>query len=221
MPRSTGNKRLLRFFLSTLACLCLLALLTLGIIYQEFGPVEVSSIEMRKVREAGIIAEFFYPKGSKKLPIVISLAGSGGGMLEDKDMQLLALEGYAVLSLAYFKMEDLPNKLEEIPLEYFKQAIGWVSEQPVADPNKIIVLGISRGAELALLLASVYPQIKGVIAFAPGNIILPNAVDIGDSTPSHSSWTLAGKPFPFAPLQELQADNSKPIIPSLFATALT
>jgi dienelactone hydrolase len=139
------------------------------------------------------------------------VGGSGGGFLPDKEIQSLALQGYAVLSLAYFNAEELPKKLEEIPLEYFGNAITWASRQSMVDTNKIILLGVSRGAELVLLLATHYPQVKGVVAYAPGCFILPNAVDTEDSIASHSSWTWRGEPLPFAPLRILQ-DNNQEII---------
>jgi dienelactone hydrolase len=120
-------------------------------------------------------------------------------------MQLLALEGYAVLSMAYFKAPGRPEKLEEIPLEYFEQAMKRIGRHPAVDSTRIIVLGVSRGAELALLLASEYPQIKGVVAYAPGCLILPSDTKSPGGRFTRSSWTRGGKPFPFAPIQPIQA----------------
>jgi dienelactone hydrolase len=181
------------------------------LVYQEFGPVEGEKLTAQKVRQSDLVADFFYLKNSKGLPLVIAVGGSGGRFLPDNEIQSLALQGYAVLSLAYFNAEALPKKLEEIPLEYFGNAITWASRQSVVDSSKIILLGVSRGAELVLLLASHYPQVKGVVAFAPGCFILPNAVDTKDSIASHSSWTWRGEPLPFAPLRVLQDDNQETI----------
>jgi dienelactone hydrolase len=119
-------------------------------------------------------------------------------------MQLLALEGYAVLSVAYFGAPGRPQKLEAIPLEYFERALHRFGKHPAVDSTKIIVLGISRGAELALLLASQYPQVKGVVAYAPGCFVLPSLTETPDGRLTHSSWTRGGKPFPYAPLQPLR-----------------
>jgi dienelactone hydrolase len=181
------------------------------IVYQEFSVADESKFETRKIRDKDMVADFIYPKGASRLPVVIFLTGSGGGLGNVDQMEYLALQGYAVLCLAYFNMEGLPAKLEEIPLEYFEHAMKWVARQPEADSTKLFVLGVSRGAELAMLLASTYPQIKGVIAYAPGSFILPNATEISKGTPSKSSWTYKNEPFSFAPLKVLQEDNTKEI----------
>jgi dienelactone hydrolase len=56
-----------------------------------------------------------------------------------------------------------------------------------------------------LLLASEYPQIKGVVAYAPGCFILPSETKSPDGRFTRSSWTRGGKPFPFAPIQPIRA----------------
>jgi len=71
----------------------------------------------------------------------------------------------------------------------------------------VVILGASRGAELALLLASIKPQIKGVIALSPSSVVwfgLPKELPILPC----SSWTLGGKPVPFMPY-----DSSRKIVP--------
>ena len=204
-------KRAVKIFLYFIIGMAFLAVTAFLIVFQEFGPVALDDLTQKKIREVNLVADFIYPKGGKDLTVVIALNGSGGGFLPEKEMQALALNGYAVLSVAYFGTDKLPEKLEEIPLEYFKSAINWVSKQPSVDSSKIVVLGVSRGAELALLLASHYPQIKGVVAYAPGSFILPNAVDTSDSIATRTSWTFQGKPLSFAPLKVLQ-HNDKEII---------
>jgi dienelactone hydrolase len=198
------KKRILQILLYTFLAGCLLLLIVSGLVWQEFGPVDESGLTGEKMRDPELSADFFYPKGGRGLPLVLALAGSGGGFIDYKDMQYLALEGYAVLSVAYFKAPGLPDKLEEIPLEYFERALHRFGKHPAVDSNKIIVLGISRGAELALLLASEYPQIKGVVAYAPGCLVLPSHTETPDGRLTRASWTRDGKPFPFAPLQPLR-----------------
>jgi uncharacterized protein len=187
----------------------LLFVFAFGIVYQEFGPVDHSKLLQMKVRDSSLIADFIYRKGETKLPLVIALGGSGGGFLPEKEIQTLALHGYAVLSVAYFKIDGLPNRIENIPLEYFDDAISWACSKSVVDSSKVIVLGVSRGAELALLLASRYQRISGVIAYSPGCFILPNAVDTEDSVATHSSWTFEGKPLAFAPLKIFEGNHQK------------
>ncbi|HEX5167557.1 MAG TPA: acyl-CoA thioester hydrolase/BAAT C-terminal domain-containing protein [Cyclobacteriaceae bacterium] len=206
------RKILLKFFLYSTLCVIVLLAIVFLIVYQEFGPVDHEKLISQKIRQKDLVADFFYPKNTKGLPLIIAVGGSGGGFLPEKEIQSLALNGYAVLSVAYFNVDGLPKKLENIPLEYFTSAITWAREHSVVDSSKIVALGVSRGAELALLLASLNPQIKGVVAYAPGCFILPNAVDTEDSIVTHSSWTWRKKPLPFAPLRVLQDDNQKIIV---------
>src|SRR5205807_6507540 len=106
----------------------------------------------------------------------------------------LASHGYAVLALGYFGVEGLPRSLHNIPLEYFGTALDWLSAQPGVDPQRIGVLGTSRGGELALLLGSVYPQIKTVVAYVPSNVVWGGCCN-GVNEPS---WTVEGRPLTWA-----------------------
>lgn len=200
-----------KVFRYTALCGAVLLAITFLIVYQEFGPIDSEKLVEHRVRRNDLVADFMYPKRSKNLPLLIALGGSGGGFLPKKEMQSLALNGYAVLSVAYFNAEGLPSKLENIPLEYFSNAINWGTDQATVDSTKVVVLGVSRGAELALLLASFYPQVKGVVAYAPGCFVLPNAVDTEENIATHSSWTRKGKPLAFAPLKVLEYNTQKVI----------
>jgi pimeloyl-ACP methyl ester carboxylesterase len=188
------KKRILNILLYTFLGGLLLLLIAFGVVWQEFGPVDESGLAGEKIRDPELSADFFYPKGGKSLPVILAMDGSGGGFIPFKYMQLLALEGYAVLSVAYFKAPGRPEKLEEIPLEYFERAMRRIGRHPAVDSTRIIVLGVSRGAELALLLASQYPQIKGVVAFAPGCFILPSDTKSPGGRFTRSSWTRAESP---------------------------
>ena len=86
----------------------------------------------------------------------------------------------------------VPNALESVPLEYVRTAIDWLTEQRGVDAERIGVRGASRGAELALLLASRDPRIKAVVAVAPSSVAwsgLPNFVA--------PAWTEGSDPVPF------------------------
>ena len=80
-----------------------------------------------------------------------------------------------------------------IPLEYFEKAVRMFKSQPEVKGKKIVVFGNSKGGELALLLASMYKQIEGVIANVPSSVVFQ-----GIGGPS-SSWSYKGKPIPFVP----------------------
>ena len=67
---------------------------------------------------------------------VITLGGSGGGLSESR-AQILASHGFASLALAYFREEDLPPVLKEIPLEYFKQRSSGLKNSQGSMENRL------------------------------------------------------------------------------------
>src|SRR4029450_14052521 len=82
---------------------------------------------------------------------------------------ILARNGFAALALAYFGMEGLPKELDQIPLEYFQSALAYIRSHRSLDSDQIGIAGNSKGAELALLLASEDPAIRCVLAFSPSS----------------------------------------------------
>lgn len=146
-----------------------------------------------------IIGRLFIPPGRGPHPTVIVLSGTGGGFDLDK-AAVLSRHGFATLALAYFGIPPLPTWLHRIPLEYFEAALGWLRAQPEIDSQRIGVLGISRGAELALLLGAKFPEIHAVVAYAPSSVAW--AASGRDKTTGEiiPSWTWQGSPVPFAPL---------------------
>ncbi|MFO7530176.1 MAG: acyl-CoA thioester hydrolase/BAAT C-terminal domain-containing protein [Marinobacter sp.] len=129
-----------------------------------------AGVVVKDVAENGVLGQFYQPAGDGPYPAVIVLGGSGGG-LPRQSPKVLAAHGYAVLSLAYFNYtspldnSSLPGILDMIPLEYFGKAIQWLQSQPDVDPGRIGLIGYSVGGTAALLVGTVYPQIKTVIVF--------------------------------------------------------
>ena len=144
--------------------------------------------------ENGLVGEFCVPDSAGKYPALIILGGSGGG-LPSQNASLIASHGYAALALAYFGIPPLPSTLTEIPLEYFKTAIDWLKTQEKVDAEKIGVIGVSRGGELALLLGSKYPDIKAVVSYV-GSGVVYSGLGKEDSG-MKSAWTYNGEPMPF------------------------
>ena len=73
-----------------------------------------------------------------------------------------------------FGADNLPPDLRSIPLEYFSKASHWLSSQDKqVIPNYYGLIGLSRGAELALLLGSRYSEVKGIVAIAPSSVVFP------------------------------------------------
>ncbi|OFW67094.1 MAG: hypothetical protein A2V52_05220, partial [Actinobacteria bacterium RBG_19FT_COMBO_54_7] len=155
-------------------------------------------VERIEVREKGVIGTLFLPAGEGARPAVLVLSGSEGGTFEPAASQYAA-QGFVTFALAYFGMEGLPEDLEEIPVETVEKALEWIAAQPRVNGDAIGVWGASKGAELALLSASIYPAIKAVVAKSASAYVFES---IGETMGKvhKSSWTYHDKPVPFVPL---------------------
>jgi dienelactone hydrolase len=166
---------------------------------ERLRVLDETRVTRQPVEQEGLVGTLFYPTASGPHPTVIWLGGSEGGLREGF-AALLASHGYATLALAYFGVDPLPDELVEIPLEYFADAITWLKTQPMVDPERIALMGGSKGAELALLLAATFPKdICAVVAYKPSSVVwagLPQNPADNFQGPK-SSWTLNGEPLPF------------------------
>lgn len=163
----------------------------------------------KAIHENGFQAEFFAQQEIENKPAVIIIGGGQGGYYWGKE---LMDRGYVALSLPYMREEGLPNLMEEIPLEYFERAAEWLKEQPEVHPNKIILMGASRNAELALVIAAAFPElISGVIAYAPGAVSWSNTVLPFNSEELKPSWTYKGKAIPYLPMEKIKGPEGTKI----------
>lgn len=149
-----------------------------------------------RIDHGGLFGNFFPPLASSGAhPAVLLLGGSEGGLGGGAHQMALALqeEGFAVLHLAYFGAPGQTDALERIPLELFDKGLEWLKEQPGVDPAQIAVMGASKGAEAALLVASRRPDLKAVVAGMPTSVAW-NGVNWGSGGQSeHASWTAGGR----------------------------
>lgn len=76
--------------------------------------------------------------------------------------------GIPALGVCYFNAPGLPRELIRVPIDPFEKAIVWLKNRGY---KKIFMYGISKGAELALLCASMMSDINGVIALSPSHCI--------------------------------------------------
>ncbi|XP_057174325.1 acyl-coenzyme A thioesterase 6-like isoform X2 [Ursus arctos] len=86
-------------------------------------------VRREPVRAGRVRATLFLPPGAGPFPGIIDLFGSGGGLCEYR-ASLLAGHGFAVLALAYFRFEDLPDFLDDMHLEYFEEAVDFMLQHP-------------------------------------------------------------------------------------------
>lgn len=151
------------------------------------------------VHDDGLVATWYPPASGKRGPVILVLGGSEGGEESSKRVgAAFASQGYGVLSLAYFKADGLPQQLQEIPIEYFDRAIDWIAKQPLTDPQRIGLWGMSVGGETALLLASHAPRIKAVVAAVPSSVVW-QGINFTNYAEVKSTYSLGGQPVPFLP----------------------
>lgn len=173
--------------------------------------------------KSGIVGRLFIPRvagaapggagAEESLPVVVVLGGSGGGFDLDK-AAVLSRHGFATFALAYFGIPPLPPWLHRIPFEYFEAALAWLGAQSRVDSSRIGVLGISRGAELSLLLASAFSEIRCVIAYAPSSVAWSSGGRDRETGEIIPSWIWKGDAVPFAPLpmREFMWRSAVPVV---------
>lgn len=164
-----------------------------GKLIQRLATDGVQRIE---VRENGLVGTVYLPATEGPHPAVMILNGSGGGINEPR-AALYASRGYIAFALAYFKAPGLSDYISNTPLEYFKQGLDWLRATYQPLNNFVAINGQSRGGELVLLLASLFPEdVSAVVAYVPGAVVHSgqNAADpkVGREGPA---WLYQGKPI--------------------------
>lgn len=140
-----------------------------------------------------------FPADNRKDKVVIVVSGSNGGMRMTKDCaEFYSKNGIPALAVALFKTTETPKNLDRIPIEYISSAMAWLKEQGY---EKIGIDGTSKESEIALLAASMFPDLSCVIARVPSHFVSEGLVEHGKSkSPSGTScWSYEGKEIPFAP----------------------
>jgi dienelactone hydrolase len=162
-------------------------------------------LERTPVRDHGLVGVLYRPAGSHPLPAVLMLGGAEGGLHED-DAALLAAHGYVVLALAYYGLPGLPQTLGNIPVEYFGTALDYLTSRADITAGQIAVHGVSKGGEAALLIGSIFPEIRAVISVVGGGVVtqgISQDVQAGSlleilRTPV-ANWTYQGRELPYLP----------------------
>jgi uncharacterized protein len=151
-------------------------------------------------------ANYYRPTGAGSHPAILLLGGSEGSLREARNVyaRALAAEGYAVLYASYYMTSESNRSLNMVPLETFDRALAWMSAQSEIDQTRIAIIGHSKGAEAALIVATRRPEIRAVVAAMPSDVAWQgfdtNATDMSQFS---SSWSIAGRPVPFLPYETL------------------
>lgn len=142
-----------------------------------------------------------YLGNGKKQPLLVGLGGSEGGNAWASEhwkntRDTFLAKGYAFLALGYFGAAGTPDTLNKIAIEDIHQAIQEACKNPNVNKNRVAIIGGSRGADLALLIASLYPDIRCVVGIVPSHVTFPGHT-MHFTT---SSWTYRNEELPFVPV---------------------
>ena len=195
-----SNKRKIRISLAVVA------FLLIG--YFAVDAFIFDGVKPKSITENGFQADLFVKDDIYNQTAIVLI---GGGPWGDYWANEFAKKEMVGLSLPYVDEENLPKLPEEIDLVYFESALQWLGRQAEVDPDKIIVMGASRNAELALLIASKFPDdVSGVIAYSPSSVSWSNTVLPYNSDILKASWTYKGVDIPYVPMEKItpnSADN--------------
>jgi pimeloyl-ACP methyl ester carboxylesterase len=180
--------------LMTLTCLLVL-LSQLPLLITTFWPLS----DQGKVQ-----TQLYLPasaRASNPAPLLVVFGGSEGGMSmtdgrREQQRQQYLDAGYALLVVGYFALPGTPAGLDRIELTSIVETIQNTAKNPLLNPEKLAVLGVSKGAELALLLASRMPQISTVISVVGSDAVFASPEWYSTS----SSWAWQQQPVTFVPL---------------------
>ncbi|XP_066285303.1 acyl-coenzyme A amino acid N-acyltransferase 1-like [Branchiostoma lanceolatum] len=114
------------------------------------------------VREGRVRGMLFLPPGDASFAGVIDMFGSTGGLAEYR-AALLASRGFAVLALAFFAYDDLPEDMADIDLDYFEEAADWLLSLPNVQSHGVGIVATSKGGEIALSMAAHMDKVAAVV----------------------------------------------------------
>lgn len=171
---------------------------------RHWSAVPLTSRTLTPARD-GLDGVFISPARARHRGAVLVFGGSEGGVYCSY-ARAFAAEGLPTLCVGYFHAPGLPDRLVDIPLEYFAKALRWLARQPQVDPARVSVYSGSYGSEAALLLGVHFPRlVHRIVATVPSSVVTCGIMGAGRVPPSGnpclgSPWTLDGKPLPHTAL---------------------
>jgi dienelactone hydrolase len=141
---------------------------------------------------------------------VLLLGGSEGGdqMARTLGPHLVDAD-FTVLGVPYHRpgggdrsgiFASLPRAFANLPVERVGQAADWLSSKTSIPRDRMGIYGFSKGAELALLAASLDGPYAAVVAIAPSDVVWEGwGPGLAPGTASSFSWK--GSPLPFVPYE--------------------
>lgn len=164
-----------------------------GVNYSDPIKSKIPGVTVTEVKGDYMDGYHWLPKEIRKRGSIVIFGGSEGNV-DPYKAAFLAKEGYNVYSMYFFGGKGQPEELENIPLEFFREILGEIEKSGNPD-DPLTVIGTSKGAELALVLGTIYPEIDNLVLYAPSSHVFQGLSS--DSQGVHSSWKYEGRELPF------------------------
>lgn len=154
--------------------------------------------------------KYYEGKKNKKYDniVAIFLGGSEGGFPKLFNFNFYRKLGLSCLSISYFKTKYSQQNFEKVDLNKLYNSIKTSLKEFNLYDQRIIVMGYSKGAELSLLLGSLFNEIKGVLTINPSNLIFQSPYSLLKNHMS-SSWIYNGEEIPYVELDHEKFKQSK------------
>ena len=164
---------------------------------------------MRKTITASVQKEGFeailYPGNGRKDKVMIVMSGSNGGMtLTKQEAEFYHRNGIPSLALALFKTKQTPKELSRVAVEFVEKAAAWLKKLGY---KQIGIDGTSKGSEMALIAASLFPELSCVIVRVPSHFVSEGLSGSGkNKAPSGTScWSYRGEELPYTPIEAVRS----------------
>ena len=154
--------------------------------------VPISPTWAVQLEELPMPGQLFVPQGEGPFTPVLVLHGSDGSLTYTGPIaRQLAESGYVALAYCYFGCLDTPDTLENIELENVIEALQYLQSRPDVQSDSLAVVGFSRGAELALIMGVLYPDIGATVSLMGSPFVT------GSIPPDGAAWRYQDEPLPF------------------------
>jgi len=113
----------------------------------------------------------------------------------------MAEYGYVALAYCYTTCPGAPSMLVEVDVAGVADAVAYLRAHPSVGSDSIGLVGVGRGAELALIAAALGVDAQAVVAISAPTQVGPGA------SPDREAWVFRGERLPFTeiPVEEIDA----------------
>lgn len=165
-----------------------------------------------RVDERGLLANFYPARGAARAPAIMVIGGSEGGLSTEGQREAVALQaaGFNALQIAWHCAPGKPKSPDRVALESFYAGLDWLRGRPMVDAGHLGIVGYSKGAEAALLVATRRSDVKAVVAGMPSSVAWDGFNPIVFVLKGvRSTWTENGQDVPSLPFGSMDSDRGQ------------